>query len=138
MSDSCLKFLDVGTGPAARRIAVRARAQGAAPGLFWLGGFKSDMKGTKAAALDDWAGRAGPRLHPLRLFRPRRIRRRLRRTAPSAAGWRTASRCSTAFATGPQVLVGSSMGGWMALLLVRELQRRATASATRARSPAWC
>src|SRR5262245_63083181 len=54
MNDPCLKFLSVGTGPAARRIAVRVR-QGAAPGLFWLGGFKSDMRGTKAEALDQWA-----------------------------------------------------------------------------------
>ena len=51
MSDLCLKFLNVGTGIAARRIAVRRR-EGAAPGLFWVGGFKSDMKGTKAEALD--------------------------------------------------------------------------------------
>ena len=54
MTDLCLKFLNVGTGIAVRRIAVRAR-EGAAPGLFWLGGFKSDMKGTKAQALDLWA-----------------------------------------------------------------------------------
>ena len=44
----------VGEGIAARSIAVRAR-EGAAPGLFWLGGFKSDMAGTKALALDGWA-----------------------------------------------------------------------------------
>src|SRR5581483_8438745 len=46
-------FLDVGDEPK-RRIAVRARA-GNPPGLFWLGGFKSDMRGTKAQALDTWA-----------------------------------------------------------------------------------
>src|SRR4051794_28219239 len=54
MPDLCLKFLSVGTGIAARGIAVRAR-EGSPPGLFWLGGFKSDMKGTKAQALDQWA-----------------------------------------------------------------------------------
>src|SRR5881296_1083863 len=58
MNDVCLKFLAVGTGNGARRIAVRSR-DGAAPGLFWLGGFKSDMKGTKADALDRWAGDNG-------------------------------------------------------------------------------
>ena len=58
MSDSCPNFLDVGTGAAARRIAVRRR-EGAAPCVFWLGGFKADMKGTKAAALDEWAARQG-------------------------------------------------------------------------------
>src|ERR1700738_4792761 len=47
-------FIDVGTDDGGRRIAVRARA-GTAPGLFWLGGFNSDMKGTKALALDSWA-----------------------------------------------------------------------------------
>jgi len=54
MGDPCLNFLEVGTGKAARRIAVRQRA-GAEPALLWLGGFKSDMKGTKAEALDRWA-----------------------------------------------------------------------------------
>ena len=54
MSNDCLKSVAVGTGQAARSIAVRQRP-GGAPGLFWLGGFKSDMQGTKAQALDDWA-----------------------------------------------------------------------------------
>ena len=58
MSECCLKTLDVGTGHAACRIAVRQR-DGAAPGLFWLGGFKSDMGGTNAVALDDWAAAQG-------------------------------------------------------------------------------
>ena len=39
----------MGNGPAERRIAVRLR-DGRAPGVFWLGGFKSDMQGTKAVA----------------------------------------------------------------------------------------
>src|SRR5438132_13131228 len=54
MSDCCLNSIEVGTGTAARRIAVRLR-QGDAPGLFWLGGFNSDMRGTKAEALVAWA-----------------------------------------------------------------------------------
>src|ERR1700753_2378211 len=51
-------FIEVGQGSAMRRIAVRART-GAAPGLFWLGGFNSDMQGTKALALDAWAAEHG-------------------------------------------------------------------------------
>ena len=51
-------FIEVGEGRGARRIAVRARA-GSNPGLFWLGGFKSDMTGTKAIALDAWAAEHG-------------------------------------------------------------------------------
>ena len=54
MADCLLKYLDVGKGVGARSIAARVRA-GAAPGLLWLGGFKSDMQGTKAQALDRWA-----------------------------------------------------------------------------------
>src|SRR5262249_42995747 len=56
-------FIEVGEGPSARKIAVRRRA-GQGPGLLWLGGFKSDMQGTKAVALNDWAkdrGRASVR-----------------------------------------------------------------------------
>ena len=58
MNDNSLKFLHIGENLAGRDIAVRAAegaAQIAAPGLVWLGGYKSDMKGTKAAALADWA-----------------------------------------------------------------------------------
>ena len=63
MTDCCLKFIEVGTGTASRRIAIRAR-DGAGPGLLkpgllWMGGFNSDMKGTKAAALDAWAAEKG-------------------------------------------------------------------------------
>jgi len=122
MSDSCLKSLDVGTGSASRRIAVRARP-GGAPGLFWLGGFKSDMQGTKAVALDAWAGKE------------KRACTRFDYSGHGESGgaftdgtigrWLEESLAVfAAFTQGPQVLVGSSMGGWLALLLVRELRRR--------------
>ena len=58
MVDNGLKFLAVGEETEQRAIAVRQHG-GAAPGLFWLGGYKSDMQGTKAQALADWAARAG-------------------------------------------------------------------------------
>src|ERR1700694_1198156 len=51
-------FIDVVTDEGGRRIAVRTRT-GTAPGLFWLGGFNSDMRGTKALALDAWATEQG-------------------------------------------------------------------------------
>src|ERR1700716_2313548 len=114
-------FLAVGKDGAARRIAVRARA-GSAPGLFWLGGFNSDMKGTKAIALDEWAaehGRACVRFdysghgESGGAFRDGTIGRWLEE---SVAVFRR-------FCAGPQVVIGSSMGGWMALLLARELAR---------------
>ena len=128
LSDSCLNFLDVGTGSAARRIAVRQRP-GVAPCVFWLGGFKSDMQGTKAAALDSWAAAHG------------RACTRFDYSGHGESGGEFADGTIgrwledslgvfSATAKGPQILVGSSMGGWMALLLVREFKRRAVAGAS--------
>ncbi|MFZ3227348.1 MAG: alpha/beta hydrolase, partial [Xanthobacteraceae bacterium] len=54
MNDNGLKFLHIGERTERRAIAVRAQ-EGAPPGLLWLGGYKSDMKGAKAQALADWA-----------------------------------------------------------------------------------
>src|SRR6476620_3020448 len=54
MSDVHLTSLSVDSSLPHRMIAVRVR-EGKSPGLVWLGGFKSDMKGTKAEALDRWA-----------------------------------------------------------------------------------
>jgi pimeloyl-ACP methyl ester carboxylesterase len=116
------EFLDVGHGDAVRRIAVRRRS-GALPGILWLGGFKSDMGGTKAAALDRWAhahqrscvrfdysghGESGGRF-----------------TDGTLGRWleECIAVCDT-YCHGPQVVVGSSMGGWLGLLVARELRRR--------------
>lgn len=121
-------FIEVGQDPDQRRIAVRAR-RGAAPGLFWLGGLHSDMKGTKAVALDGWAadqGRACVRFdysghgESGGTFSEGTIGRWLEE---SVAVFRR-------FCTGPQVVVGSSMGGWMALLLARELARQPASGAS--------
>jgi pimeloyl-ACP methyl ester carboxylesterase len=115
-------FIEVGGDKATRRIAVRRRT-GATPGLLWLGGFKSDMGGIKAAALDRWAlahqrgcvrfdysghGESGGKF-----------------TDGTISRWLEESvAVFDAFCRGPQVVVGSSMGGWLALLLARELRRR--------------
>ena len=122
MYDLCLIFLDVGTGIASRRVAARLRP-GAPPGLVWLGGFKSDMKGTKAEALDAWARDRG------------RAMTRFDYSGHGESGgnfadgtigrWLEESLAVLdAFCQGPQVLIGSSMGGWLALLLMRKLARR--------------
>ena len=58
MNDKSLKFLQIGEGAERHAIAVRQQ-DGSSPGLFFLSGYKSDMKGTKAAALADWAAQAG-------------------------------------------------------------------------------
>jgi pimeloyl-ACP methyl ester carboxylesterase len=118
--DICLKTLAIGIGDEARNITVRQRA-GASPGIFWLGGFKSDMTGTKAEALDQWGkahGRAVTRFdysghgESGGKFTDGTIGRWLEE---SLAVYR-------AFCQGPQVVVGSSMGGWLALLLANALR----------------
>jgi pimeloyl-ACP methyl ester carboxylesterase len=114
--------IEVGNDAGRRRIAVRART-GAAPGLFWLSGFNSDMRGTKAIALDAWAAaqnRACVRFdysghgESGGAFVDGTIGRWLEETVA----------VFEQFCEGPQVVIGSSMGGWMALLLAREMARR--------------
>ena len=123
MSEASLKSVNVGRGPAARRIAVRLR-EGRGPGIFWLGGFKSDMQGTKAMALDDWAGRTGRAC--LRFDYSGHGESGGAFTDGTIGSWLEDSvSVFESFAGGPQIVVGSSMGGWMALLLARELRQRA-------------
>jgi len=121
MSGAGLKHLTVGAGDLARDIAVLSRA-GKAPGLFWLGGFRSDMQGTKAEALDQWAAARG------------HAATRFDYSGHGQSGGKfedgTISRwleeAEAVFATTaePQILVGSSMGGWIALLLAKRLGER--------------
>jgi pimeloyl-ACP methyl ester carboxylesterase len=122
MNDLCLKFLNVGTGIAARRIAVRSRP-GAAPGLFWLGGFKSDMRGTKAEALDLWARDHGRAM--TRFDYSGHGESGGNFTEGTVGRWlEEGLAVFDACCRGPQIVIGSSMGGWLALLLARELARR--------------
>jgi pimeloyl-ACP methyl ester carboxylesterase len=113
------EYLDVGEGAAARRIALRKRA-GKAPGVVWLGGFKSDMKGTKAAALDEHAAASGRAY--LRFDYSGHGESDGRFEDGTITRWlEDALAVFKAHARGPQIVVGSSMGGWMALLLARAL-----------------
>jgi pimeloyl-ACP methyl ester carboxylesterase len=126
MRNDCLKFLTVGTGADARSIAVRERA-GAAPGLLWLGGFKSDMKGTKAQALDAWAEAKGRAL--TRFDYSGHGESGGRFTDGTIGRWLEESLAVLqACCSGPQIVIGSSMGGWLALLLLRALARQGQAA----------
>lgn len=110
-------ILDVGgTGIAWKR------RPGTSPGAVWLGGFRSDMAGTKAEALDAWAAASG------------RACLRHDYSGHGISGGNFADgTISTwlaeslavfhAFSEGPQVLVGSSMGAWIALRMAEELRR---------------
>ena len=119
--------LDVGAGEGARAIATltrKATAKGAGlPGVVWLGGYRSDMTGSKAEALCQQAGRLG------------RASLRFDYSGHGASGgsfrdgtisrWLEESLAAFDHCTsGPQILVGSSMGGWIALRMVQELRAR--------------
>jgi pimeloyl-ACP methyl ester carboxylesterase len=121
-------FIEVGIGELSRQIAVRMR-RGANPGVVWLGGFKSDMGGTKAVALDAWAGTHGRAC--LRFDYSGHGESGGRFVDGTISRWLEESLAVFAsFCAGPQIVVGSSMGGWIALLLARELRRTPAAAAS--------
>jgi pimeloyl-ACP methyl ester carboxylesterase len=116
-----------GQGAQARPIAVLSR-EGKGPPIVWLGGFKSDMRATKAAALDEWAEKNG------RAF----VRFDYSGHGESGGAFEdgTISRwledamtVIERFVTERPVLVGSSMGGWISLLAARHLLERRPDSA---------
>ena len=101
--------------PDGEMIAWR-RVDGAGPTVVWLGGFRSDMTGSKAQALADWAaatGRGFVRFDYLGHgessgdFRSKGAITRWREDALAVLDELT---------FGDAVLVGSSMGGWLACL----------------------
>ena len=119
--------------PAGRRIAYRFR-DGQGPGIVFLGGFRSDMTGTKAEWLDIWTRGRG------------RAFLRLDYSGHGASGGRFEDGCIgdwladaqaviQAVTQGPQVLVGSSMGGWIALLLAHAMPDRIAGLVTVAAAP---
>ncbi len=105
------------TTPEGRRIAYD-RTQGKCPGVVFLGGFRSDKEGTKALALEAWARAAG------RAFLRFDYSGHGQSSGDFLEGcigdWFEDARAAILSLTqGPQVLVGSSMGGWIALLIAQ-------------------
>jgi len=116
-------FLDVGSGPDARRIAVLVRP-GDGPPLVWCGGFRSDMRATKAEALDGWARETGRAL--VRFDYTGHGESSGDFAGATISTWLEDARAViAAFAPQRPLLVGSSMGGWIACLAARERARRA-------------
>jgi pimeloyl-ACP methyl ester carboxylesterase len=120
LSELLLKRIPVGTGDATREIAALLRP-GKPPGLVWLSGFRSDMAGSKAEALDAWAAASGHAC--LRFDYSGHGQSGGSFTEGTISRWLEETEAVFhAFTQGPQVVVGSSMGGWMALLLARRLR----------------
>jgi pimeloyl-ACP methyl ester carboxylesterase len=120
--------------PDGEQIAWR-RVDGRGPAVVWLGGFRSDMTGTKAQALADWAtaaGRACLRFDYLGHgessgdFRAKGTITRWREDALAVLD---------ELVEGPAVLVGSSMGGWIACLAAMARRERVKAMVLIAPAP---
>jgi pimeloyl-ACP methyl ester carboxylesterase len=91
------------------------RVDGAGPTTVWLGGYRSDMAGTKAQALADWAARAGRAFLRFDYFGHGESSGAFE--AGTISRWREdALAAMDELTEGPLVLVGSSMGGWIACL----------------------
>jgi pimeloyl-ACP methyl ester carboxylesterase len=103
-------YLDRGDG---LRLAWRRR-EGRGPTLVFLPGYRSDMEGTKALALDQWAEREGRAM--LRFDYAGCGASDGDFEAQTLAGWRDDTLGMIDLIGGPVVLVGSSMGGWLMLL----------------------
>jgi pimeloyl-ACP methyl ester carboxylesterase len=111
-------YLDVGQ----RRIAIMSRT-GEGPGLVWLGGFRSDMTATKASHLEGVATRH--RLAYTRFDYGGHGQSDGAFADFTLSDWiADALAVLTRATSGPQLLIGSSMGGWIALRLAETLIAR--------------
>ncbi|MCJ8138922.1 alpha/beta hydrolase [Falsirhodobacter halotolerans] len=112
------------TTPEGRRIAYDLTV-GAGPAVVFLGGFRSDMEGTKALDLRDWAAAQGRTF--LRFDYSGHGLSGGRFEDGCIGDWYEDARAALSLVAGPVVLVGSSMGGWISLLLAREMPERVAA-----------
>ncbi|MGL4310451.1 MAG: alpha/beta hydrolase [Paracoccaceae bacterium] len=116
-----------------RRIAFN-RLAGAGPGVVFLGGFRSDMQGTKALALEYWARAQGRAF--LRLDYSGHGESSGNFLDGCIGDWTSDAEAAISELTkGPQVLVGSSMGGWISLIMSQRLGSRVAGLVTIAAAP---
>ncbi|MEQ1578058.1 MAG: alpha/beta fold hydrolase [Hyphomicrobium sp.] len=138
-----IQMLDVGTGAARRCIAYlhRPPVKDGAPSLLWLTGLKSDMVSTKAEALSVWARERG--LGMTRFDYSGHGRSDGRFEDAVISDWLSeALAIFTRVMHGPVILVGSSTGGHVALLILHRLLASGDLEAQRIAglvliAPAW-
>ncbi|MEL6549150.1 MAG: alpha/beta hydrolase [Pseudomonadota bacterium] len=119
--------------PQGRRIAYH-RSAGVGPGIVFLGGFASDMTGSKATHLEAWCRAQGRAF--LRFDYSGHGASSGRFEGGSIGDWaEDAEVAITALTEGPQVLIGSSMGGWISLLMVKRLGAKVAGLITIAAAP---
>ncbi len=110
------------------------RTEGRGPWVVFLGGLKSDMEGTKAVFLEEWAQENGRAF--LRFDYSGHGESSGSFTDGSIGDWAEDTlEAVSALTDGPIVPVGSSMGGWQALLLGRSIPERIAGMVTIAAAP---
>lgn len=123
-------FLETKSG---RKLAYH-RTEGDGPCIVFLGGLKSDMMGTKAVFLEDWARRKGRAF--LRFDYSGHGESSGSFTEGCIGDWAEDTQDAVgALTDGPILPVGSSMGGWQALLLARSQPERIAGLVTIAAAP---
>lgn len=133
-------FIDVGIGSDRRQIATIVQP-GVLPGVVWLQGFNSEMTSLKATALSEWATQHGIALTRFDYFGHGQSEGRFE--DGTIGRWLDdAHAVFTRLTQGAQVLVGSSMGGYLTLALLKRLVREEHAEAARIKAivliaPAW-
>jgi len=117
------EFLAIGAARVARRVAFLRRAAAVGcdcAGLVWLGGFRSNMRGEKASYVERAAAAAGRACLRFDYSGHGESEGAFERS--TIGMWLEESlEAFRALTEGPQILVGSSMGGWLALLVARAL-----------------
>ena len=107
--------------PQGRRIAYEL-IPGEGPGIVFLGGFRSDMEGSKALHLREVARREGRGF--LRFDYSGHGSSSGRFEDGAIGDWAQDAEAALSLTQGPQILVGSSMGGWISLLLSKRMPER--------------
>ena len=120
------------TTPQGRRLAYDL-TPGDGPAVVFLGGFRSDKEGTKALHLEAWAKAAGRGF--LRFDYSGHGQSSGDFLEGSIGDWAEDARAALSLVEGPVVLVGSSMGGWISLLLARSMPDRVKGLVTIAAAP---
>lgn len=116
-----------------RKLAYN-QTQGTGPGVVFLGGFRSDKEGTKAHYLEEWAKDAGRAF--LRFDYSGHGTSSGDFLDGSIGDWaEDAAAVLDGLTQGRQILVGSSMGGWIALLLARRMPEKVAGLVTVAAAP---
>ncbi|MGB7319732.1 MAG: alpha/beta hydrolase [Planktotalea sp.] len=121
------------TTPQGRKIAYH-KTDGAGPCVVFLGGLKSDMEGTKAIHLEDWALAKGRAF--LRFDYSGHGQSSGKFTDGCIGDWaEDTAAVLNSVASGPLLLVGSSLGGWQSLLAARRIPERIMGLVTIAAAP---